>query len=72
MWPEAVTGRLAEPLHLTAAQPLAQQQQKTSDHKAVNSRQTFFARQYDTRLLVVLQILQNLTCSTLCLKSARL
>lgn len=27
MWPEAVTGRLAEPLHLTAAQPLAQQPQ---------------------------------------------
>lgn len=28
MWPEAVTGKLAEPLHLTAAQPLAQQQQQ--------------------------------------------
>lgn len=29
MWPKAVTGRLAEPLRHTAAQPLAQQQQKT-------------------------------------------
>lgn len=28
MWPEAVTSRLAEPLHHTAAQPLAQQQQQ--------------------------------------------
>lgn len=29
MWPEAATGRLAESLHLTAAQPLTQQQQQT-------------------------------------------
>lgn len=71
MWPEAVTGRLAEPLHLTNAQPQAQQQQKkqiTLPAAAGNP----FASQYDTRLLVVLNI-QNVTrgslCVLFCLKS---